>query len=316
MGLSLDRRGFLRASLLAGFSPARLLAVSGDGPVVAVVRVAPEELSSGDPADLARKLARAVDLVAGSRDALPRLFPRGRPVGLKVNGLGGRGLSTSGFVVQAVLAALLDVGLSPGDILVFDRTRREAEYSRHPKNHPGVTFDGTGSAYDRRLFSSGEVGSCLSGLFLSLDSVINLPVLKDHDLTGVTLSLKNNFGIINNPNKYHLDGCDPYIADLNALPELRRAQKLCVLDAVRGQYDRGPASHPPAQWHCGRVLVATDPVAIDRVGWSLIEERRKEAGLPSLSASGRNPVHILTAGDRAHGLGCADLARIRLREVA
>ena len=59
--------------------------------------------------------------------------------------------------------------------------------------------------------------------------LINLPVLKDHDGAGVTIALKNMYGAIHNPNKYHPNGCDPYVADLNMLPEIRSRMKLIDL---------------------------------------------------------------------------------------
>jgi len=48
----------------------------------------------------------------------------------------------------------------------------------------------------------GSVGSLLSTtLTRTCDAVVNLPVLKDHGIVGVTMALKNLFGAIHNPNK-------------------------------------------------------------------------------------------------------------------
>ena len=41
-------------------------------------------------------------------------------------------------------------------------------------------------------------------------------VVKDHDLAGVSAGLKNWYGVIHNPNKYHDSCCDPYVADVVA----------------------------------------------------------------------------------------------------
>jgi hypothetical protein len=46
------------------------------------------------------------------------------------------------------------------------------------------------------------------------------------------IALKNMYGVIHNPNKYHPNGCNPYIADLNMLPEIRTRMRLTICDAT------------------------------------------------------------------------------------
>jgi len=46
------------------------------------------------------------------------------------------------------------------------------------------------------------------------DTVINLPTLKDHGIAGMTMAMKNMFGAIHNPNKYHQNTGNPYVADV------------------------------------------------------------------------------------------------------
>ena len=47
--------------------------------------------------------------------------------------------------------------------------------------------------------------------------LINVPVLKDHSIAGVTLSMKNHYGTIDNPGSLHgpTYSCNPYIPALN-----------------------------------------------------------------------------------------------------
>ena len=40
-------------------------------------------------------------------------------------------------------------------------------------------------------------------------AVINVPQVKDHGICGMTLAMKNFFGAIHNPNKYHIGNGDP-----------------------------------------------------------------------------------------------------------
>jgi uncharacterized protein (DUF362 family) len=81
-------------------------------------------------------------------------------------------------------------------------------------------------------------------LTTQVDGVLNLPILKQHMLAGMTGALKNNFGCIHNPNKMHLDNCDPYIAEVNAVPAIRDKQRLVIMDALRPVVDNGPAYQP------------------------------------------------------------------------
>ena len=48
--------------------------------------------------------------------------------------------------------------------------------------------------------------------------VINLPILKDHQMAGVTFSMKNMYGVVDRPNTLHANSCNPGVADLNAFP--------------------------------------------------------------------------------------------------
>jgi uncharacterized protein (DUF362 family) len=143
---------------------------------------------------------------------------------------------------------------------------------------------------------------------------VNLPVLKDHGLSGVTCSLKNWFGAIHNPNKYHEDGCDPYVADLNAVSLIRQQQKLVICDALRVQFNGGPSYHRQWAEHFGGLILGEDAVAVDFVGYGIIDKIRAENGLPSLEKAGRKPQHIFTAADAEHRLGKASLDEIDLVE--
>ena len=54
--------------------------------------------------------------------------------------------------------------------------------------------------YGNELLTHGNAGSLLCRTLTDVcDAVINLPVLKDHGIVGVTMALKNMFGAIHNP---------------------------------------------------------------------------------------------------------------------
>jgi len=145
--------------------------------------------------------------------------------------------------------------------------------------------------------------------------LINVPVLKDHDGAGVTIALKNMYGVIHNPNKYHPNGCNPYIADLNMLPEIRRKMRLSICDATTALYEGGPGYKPQYSWKNNSLILSQDPVALDYTGWQIIERKRAEKGLKTLEADGRAPRYIATSADGQHRLGTNDPRRIVVVEV-
>jgi uncharacterized protein (DUF362 family) len=131
-------------------------------------------------------------------------------------------------------------------------------------------------------------------------------VLKDHGIAGVTMALKNLFGAIHNPNKYHLDAGDPYVADVYMLPPIRQKVKLHICDAVAPQYEGGPSYMPQWSWPYNGLLVARDPVALDYTGWQIIERKRGEMKLKSLQEMQRAPRYIATAAGPRRRIGAND----------
>lgn len=243
----------------------------------------------------------------------------GQKVGLKVNALGGRGLSSNVQLVEAICERLRQAGVKASDIVIWDRDSAELERAGFRIRTGGnqVRCFGTDRVgYSDYLASFGSVGSRLSKILTErCDVLINVPVLKDHDGAGVTIALKNMFGVIHNPNKYHPNGCNPYIADVNALLELRRKLRLHICDATTACFEGGPGFKPRFAWHENALLVSQDPVALDHVGWQMIERKRAEQGLKTLTAEGRAPDYIATAADAKHRLGNDDTRRIALVET-
>ncbi len=237
--------------------------------------------------------------------AWKRVARPGQVVGLKVNCLAGRGISTNVKLVEVIAEQLQRAGVK--EIVVWDRLNSDLESAgfRLDSKHPVIRLIGNDSAgYENDLSVYGSAGSLLSKtLTRTCDVVINLPVLKDHGITGVTLALKSVFGAIHNPNKYHLNVGDPYIADVNMLEPVRKKFVLTICDATTAQYEGGPSFMPQWTWPFNGLLVAQDPVALDFTGWQIIERKRAERGMKSLEASGRTPKYIATAADAQHRLG-------------
>jgi uncharacterized protein (DUF362 family) len=248
-----------------------------------------------------------------------KLVRPGEKVGIKVNALGGRGLSSNVSLVEAICERLQEAGIRPSDIVIWDRDTDEMGHVGFHVVTDGNRVQCFGTdrvGYENELAAYGSVGSRLSKILTErCDVLINVPVLKDHDGAGVTIALKNMYGVIHNPNKYHPNGCNPYIADLNMLPAIRTKMRLTICDATMACFEGGPGYKPQYSWKENAVIVSQDPVALDYAGWRIIERKRAEKGLKTLEADGRAPRYIATAADAQHRLGTNDLQRIALVEV-
>jgi uncharacterized protein (DUF362 family) len=250
------------------------------------------------------------------------LFSPGDTVGIKVNAIAGRLLSPSPAWVPVLARGLGTAGVEEKRIILWDRSSRELKEAGFPLNWEGKGIrcfgtDAPGVGYDPDLVENGSIGGLLSRVLTTLTSAqVNLCILKDHNLAGLSGALKNLYGAIHNPNKYHDGHCNPYIADLNALPQIRQRFRLTLCDALRVQCHGGPAFK--SQWveNYRGILVSFDPVALDFVGWRLLDQIRKAHGLSSLQEEDRAPRYILTAGDAAHRLGKCKESDIELVQLS
>jgi len=245
--------------------------------------------------------------------ALKTLFKPGERVGVKLNCLAGRGLSPQPPLVHALVDGLVAAGVKADDVIVFERSERELREAGYPVGRPeGVRFlgnDSPGMGYEAEPRLHKSIGSCFCRILTDeIDALINFGVLKDHNLAGVSVGLKNLFGLIHNPNKYHGDNCDPFVAHVLEAPPVRNKLRLTLADGLTAQYQGGPGLMKKFTWRPGILLASCDPVALDAVGASIIEAQRAKEGLPSLEKDGRAPTFIATAA--ACGLGEGRLDRI------
>ncbi|MEA2063012.1 MAG: DUF362 domain-containing protein [Gemmatimonadota bacterium] len=261
-------------------------------------------------------IARVVRELAGTgtlADSWRSVLGTAKVVGLKPNCLAGRGVSSSPEFVHAVAAQVIDNVPGIERVVIWERSDRDLRQAGFEIVTKGRVqcYGNDRAGFSRSLTVKGSVGSLFSRVVTrTCDRLINLPVLKDHGIVGVSVGLKNYYGAVHNPNKYHLNRGDPYVADLNSVEYIRGKNVLTLCEAFTAQYEGGPPYKPHWSWPEGAVLASIDPVALDRVGWKIIEEQRAAGGFPTLAYAGREPTYILTAGDNKHSLGQADLERI------
>ena len=271
----------------------------------------------------------------GMKDAWSQIFPNLKSedtIGLKVNCVSGK-CPTHPEIAYALAQSMIDaLGINPNNIIIWDRTESELKKSGYTINQSkkGIRCIGTVESfsvirwilntnqdesgaigYDKsRSVDVGEgVSTHLSNILTRMCTyLINVPVLKDHELAGVTLSLKNHFGTIDNPRDCHPNHCDPFIARLNATPQIKDKTKLILCDAAFGVYEGGPRGAP--QWQPKSILAATDPVALDYIGMQMINREREKNDLNPVTAMA---VHLKTA--QALNLGTCNPKNITLKKL-
>jgi uncharacterized protein (DUF362 family) len=318
-----SRRSLLQACL-AGALSARAAV-----PTKSKVVIARDPSLAPGPRPLAPDSARLLNLLDRALQSLynadspievwKRIARPSEVVGLKVNCLSGRGNSTSTVLVEAVCERLQQAGIPRTNIVIWDRLNSDLEsagFQLSSRKDRIRCLGNDAAGYETDLAIFGSVGSLLSKtLTRTCDAVINLPVLKDHGIVGVTMALKNLFGAIHNPNKYHLTAGDPYVADVNMLPPIRQKVRLTICDAIAPQYEGGPSYMPQWSWPFNGVIASRDPVALDYTGWRIIEQKRAEKGIESLRDVHREPAYIARAADAQHRLGTNDPNLIEKVEI-
>jgi uncharacterized protein (DUF362 family) len=115
-------------------------------------------------------------------------------------------------------------------------------------------------------------------LILDSDVFINVPVLKHHSSTHLSIAMKNLMGIIKNRMEYHLIGLDQCIADFC----LYRKPDLNVVDAYRVLMSHGPAG--PGNPKSANVqikktlLMSRDIVAVDAAAAKIFGKEPEDIG--------------------------------------
>jgi uncharacterized protein (DUF362 family) len=266
-----------------------------------------------DPAVVRTMLDAVVaGLAAGAAQPWPALLPDATPatrVGIKVNALN-PGCATSPALVRALAESLqAGLGIPPSQILVWDR--RDDELQR-----AGITAEAVGVPVVSTLGSSAAPGPgyegdyCLANgkrtqlarlLTERTDLTINCPVLKTHEVSGVTAGMKNVYGAIHNPQEFHADLATALPA-IYALAPVRQRIRLTLCDALVAVTVGGTSWPPDAVPK--RIFGSRDPLAADARALALVNELRA-ARAPAFPAV--DPAAVAWLGHAQDlGLGTVD----------
>lgn len=287
-----------------------------------------------------------------AQEAWRALFSKDDVVGIKVSPVGGPHLCSDASVLHAIFDGLNQAGVPDEKIVVFNRYRQEAIDCGIDKwVRPGMRFAAAAPAYDNsQLAIDGYDANHFMEMALvkpgddpadprsrrsyvakivttDVTKIINVPVLKHHQSAGVTITLKNmSHGFVNNVNRSHYsptaNSCGTFIPAVVSLPLIRQKVVLHVVDAVRAQYHGGPGGKAQFQWEPKTLYFGTDPVALDKTGWKVLDAKRKSVGMaPIASSKPDNASHFLNCQVEhielaaALGLGEFDDRRIHVKSV-
>jgi uncharacterized protein (DUF362 family) len=230
-------------------------------------------IQGGDPAALVR---RAIQELGGIR----RFIARGDVVVIKPNAAWDRtaeqAANTNPLVVAEVCRLCLEAGARRA--IVTDVCINDAR-SCFGRSGIAAAARAAGAEVilpEDRLFREVDLrGQLLRAWpvlepFLSADKMINIPIAKHHSLTGVTLGMKNWYGILGGPRQRLHQHIHESLVDL---ADFMRPT-LTLIDAYRVLLRNGPGGGSLSDVAFEKTLIAgTDPVALDayaaRAYWGL-----------------------------------------------
>ncbi len=307
---SQTRRQFLKRStavtgaLALGASPMRAANAQEAPPAMCIARwKAGAEASDPDEIIGTRLTEQAIEALGGMK----RFVKSGDVVWVKPNMAWDRSpeqaANTNPHVVKTLVRLCLEAGAK--QVKVGDNPCNDAD-----KAYPNSGIEAAAKAagaeivyLDRSRFRDMDIGGAtlkntpIYPGIIECDLVINVPVVKHHSATTVTLCMKNYMGVVENRRRFHQDlpGC---IRDITAFMKPR----LCVLDAMRILTANGPTGGKLEDVKRLNILAAgTDIVALDAFGAELLGHKPADIG-------------TVVAGYEA-GLGEIDYRKLVLREL-
>ncbi|MDR4508528.1 MAG: DUF362 domain-containing protein [Candidatus Brocadiaceae bacterium] len=137
----------------------------------------------------------------------------------------------------------------------------------HDFSIPGGTVLKSWSFYEEMVYAD------------EVDVLINVPIAKQHGTSRLSMGLKNVFGMIGGDRGALHTDIHPKIADLNTFFTV----DLVILDAFRILKNHGPTGGrlddvDNSPEHARRIIVSTDPVAVDAYGATLFGMKPEEVG--------------------------------------
>ena len=328
-----QRAAFAEAPLsLAASPPPGFTPLSIPGKIVKVTKANSMQPNGLWPDASAAKvmLERAMAELTGKADlgaAFARFVHKDDRVAIKTNGIAGQKgatMATNKELVVEIVRGVLAAGVPAENVEIFEQypsflagTRCADRSAKPAAEFPAGIRAAVHENKDAVMQSISVCGIPTKFVrpFTEATAVINVSLIKDHSICGYTGCLKNiTHGATINPHSFHEHTASPQIAELYGQDVVKSRVRLHITDGFKLIYDQGPLDKNPKRrvFH-ESVYATTDPVAMDVIGWGVVETWRKENGLPTLKEASREPSYIRIAGEL--GLGIFDKNKIAMREV-
>jgi len=141
-----------------------------------------------------------------------------------------------------------------------------------------------------------------------ITKMINIAVLKHNEDSGVTWATKNiALGVTTNKIRFHIDFCAKSISEIMTFPCIKDKTVLHIGEAAKIS-TQGVSGAQVA--YDNRIFFSADPVALDRIGLDILEEKRSEQNMPSIR---HEATHIAACAKK--GVGTDDLSKIDWRQL-
>ncbi|MFA7358054.1 MAG: DUF362 domain-containing protein [Bacteroidales bacterium] len=308
----MNRRNFLKTFALAGIG----LAVK---PAKSLAALVPEE----------KKAEQAVDMVAVMGGEPDQMFKRaiaefggmnrfvksGQKVCIKPNigwdRVPERAGNTNPLLITEIIRQCFAAGAS--EVTVFDHTcddwvkcYQNSGIEAAAKAAGAKVLPANQESYYRQVeLPQGKVlkDAKIHQAILDSEVWINVPILKNHGGSGLTISMKNYMGIVWDRRTFHMKGLQQCIADICTL---NKKPVLNVVDAYRVLQTNGPQGRSESDVVLSKALfVSPEIVAVDTAATSFFNQIRS---MPM------DVVKHLGFGEEL-GLGTTDLNKLNIKRI-
>ena len=286
----MDRRDFLKNAITGGLAAGCTLAFGSPGLLAATGGTAAAydlvAVRGGEPAAM-------FDRAMASLGGMGVFVPKGARVLVKPN-IGwdvspDRAANTNPQLVGRIVEHCLQAGAR--EVTVFDHTcdtwarcYRNSGIERAVRDAGGKIVSGDSEGYYQRVAVPGGrrlTEAKVHELLLAADAFINVPVLKHHSSTALTIGMKNMMGVVWDRGYWHRNDLHQCIADFLTF----RRPTLTVVDAYNVMMQHGPRGVSAGDLAAMKSLVvSTDPVAADAAAAMLFGAAPADIGYIRLAA--------------------------------
>ncbi len=254
-----------------------------------------------------QKLTRMDDPIR----AWKALFKPEDLVAIKVNST--ENGNTHPALVMAVVDCLVAAGITENHITLYDRQTYELQLAGYSinKDGPGIRCHGTDYQF-KAGFEVNHSAVGISEILYNSTALINMPILKAFTYGGLSFAMKNHYGTIDTPSRFHDQNFTKGITGINSLSPIKDRTRLIVGDLLTPETHQDFASYVVVGGK-NSILMTFDPVAADSIGLKI--------SCDILNAAGNSTEAVTTLADpwlkegENIGLGANQPANMNLMEL-